>query len=112
VLELGLSIAAWVASAVGFALLALSQERHWHAVMRAPPTPAIRPLPLRATGCALQPLALAGFVHAQGPGFGSLLWGVGATAAAMTVALVLSWYPRLLAPLAAMVAALGVRPAP
>lgn len=100
-LELSLGIAAWATSAIGFALLALSQERHWHAATGTPAAAAPSPLPLRTVGFALQLLALAGFVHTQGPGFGGLLWGVGATAAAMTVALVLTWRPRLLAPLAA-----------
>jgi hypothetical protein len=51
-------------------------------------------------GLLMQACALMGLLHSQGPGFGSLLWTVMLTFNAMTVAFVLTWKPRWLAPLA------------
>jgi len=96
-----------LASYAGFAVLALSQERHWDAVQ--PSLSAPRRLPrfgaatLRGLGISLQLIALTLAIWAQGPSFGSLLWAVSMSAAAMLVALTLTWRPRLLAPLLAWV---------
>lgn len=89
---------------LGFALLALSQERHQERVLGpnwplAPARPAQRAIGFIANGLAL-PLCVVG----QGSGFGSLLWVVLMAAAAMAVALLLTWRPsafRLLARLLA-----------
>lgn len=81
---------------LGFALLALSQERHQQRVFGSD-----RPLPpvsraQRATGFIAISLALPLCVLGQGGGFGSLLWVVLMGAAAMAVALLLTWRPQWL----------------
>lgn len=89
------------ASYAGFAVLAFSQERHWHAVLpKASMPPGLAPVWLRGLGLALHLLALVLTIQAQGPSFGSLLWAVSMSATAMLVALTLTWRARWLAPFA------------
>ncbi|MGC1174129.1 DUF3325 domain-containing protein [Polaromonas sp.] len=80
----------------GFALLALSQERHVERVFghHARPAPALRAQ--RATGFTAIGLGLPICIAAEGAGFGSLLWVVLVCAAAMSIALTLTWRPRWL----------------
>jgi hypothetical protein len=91
---------AWMISVTGFACLALSQNRHWQTV--APPHPGVPPQAgiLRIIGIGAQGVAAALTIALVGPGFGSLLVGLGLTLAAITVALTLTWRPQLLRPLA------------
>jgi len=87
-----------LASYLGFALLALSNERHWCDVAStAEPMPGRWPLP---AGAGLQGLALWFATSSQGAAFGSLLWMVMVSAAAVAVAFTLSWWPGALKPLA------------
>ncbi|MDQ3270648.1 MAG: DUF3325 domain-containing protein [Pseudomonadota bacterium] len=81
---------------LGFALLALSQDRYQECVFgsNGPIAPASRAQ--RATGLIAIALALPLCVWDQGGGFGSLLWVVLMGAAAMAVALLLTWRPRSL----------------
>jgi hypothetical protein len=100
VLEAGLTLLAALASFAGFALLALSQARHWRAVCGTPLEERVQAAWAAGPGLVAQPAALLAILNAQGPGFGSLLWGVMISAAAIAVALTLSWKPHWLRPLA------------
>jgi hypothetical protein len=100
-----LAAVAAVASYLGFALLALSQARHWDEVGAASGRAMGMPWPRsRAAGTALQASALGLSLAAQGPSFGSLLWVMVVCAAAFGVAFTLSWRPSALAPLARLLA--------
>jgi len=95
-LLLGVLAAAWL----GFALLALSQARHWLRVAgTAPPSPA-RVLVLRWAGGASIVLSLVLALLRDGAGFGSLLWATAISLAALAVAFTLAWRPGVLRPLA------------
>ena len=89
----------------GFALLALTQARHWRRVSRAPPPTGIRPLALRTLGGLALVLSLALCLFRDGPSFGALLWATAISIAAVAVAFTLTWCPALLRPLAAMATA-------
>lgn len=90
-------------SLMGFALMALGQERHWQHVIALEPDARIGQAILFRIGLGAQGVALPLMIYAEGPGFGALLWGVSLTAMAMLVAFVLSWRPRWLVPLAKIV---------
>lgn len=81
---------------LGFAVLALSQERHRERVFGPNLPVAIPSRAKRAIGFVAIGLALPFCVASQGGGFGSLLWVVLMGAAAMAVALLLTWHPRSL----------------
>ena len=97
----GLALSAYL----GFALLALSQARHWRRVSRAEPQPRVRTRALRASGslALLLPLGLA--LLRDGPGFGILLWATAISLAAAAAAFTLTWCPAWFRPLAACLAA-------
>jgi hypothetical protein len=88
------------ASYGGFALLALSQDRHWHHLGGARRCP--RPLPafLRGLGGVLLAAALALAVIRDGGGFGSVLWATALSICAFAVVCTLTWRPHWLRPLA------------
>lgn len=93
-----LLIAASLASYGGFACLALAMPCHWAEVSGqgidvAPLRRWLRPL-----GFSMLGIAYALCVYRDGPSFGSLLWVVLISAAAIAVALTLTWQPRLLLP--------------
>jgi heme A synthase len=94
--DLLLTLAAFTLALWGFALLALSQERHVERVFghHARPAPGLRAQ--RATGFTAIGLGLPVCLAAEGAGFGSLLWVVLVCAAAMGIALTLTWRPRWL----------------
>lgn len=98
-LDTALTIGAALVSYLGFVLLALTQERHWRAVCVVA-RQHIRPTWPIVTGLTLQLLTLVMVLFAQGPSFGSLLWAVMISAAAMAVAFTLAWHPRWLRPIA------------
>lgn len=98
--DTALMIVAALGSYLGFVLLALTQERHWCAVCAAPALQRVRAAWPAAAGLALQLLAFVLSIRAQGPSFGSLLWAVMISAAAMAVAFTLAWQPRWLRPIA------------
>jgi hypothetical protein len=85
---------------LGFALLALTQERHFALFYTSfkPFNQWIRAQ--AATGIIAIFLTLPLCMKAQGAGLGSLLWVLLTTASAMTVALQLTWAPNALKPLA------------
>ena len=93
----GLALSAYL----GFALLALSQARHWRRVSGAEPQPRVRARALRAFGSLALLLALGLALLRDGPGFGTLLWATAISLAAAAVAVTLAWRPAWLRPVAA-----------
>ncbi|MEM6549228.1 MAG: DUF3325 family protein [Pseudomonadota bacterium] len=105
-LLIGIFAAAWT----GFALIALSQERHWKrvgAVARAKSASAgdlsmpYAPAPsLRIAGGASLAVSLVLCFLRDGASFGAILWVSALTLAALAVALMLAYAPAALSPLA------------
>lgn len=99
--------AACLLAVLGFAVLALSQDRHLARVHKTN-RPLLRAsLAQRAMGLAMLTSSLPACIAAQGAGFGSLLWVVLMTAAALAVAFTLTWRPQWLRPLAALIDPVG-----
>lgn len=94
--ELFLMLAAGLAALWGFALLALSQQRHFVRVFGTNSHPALSTWAQRATGFIAIGLSLPACIAAEGSGFGSLLGVLLICAAAMTIALTLTWRPHWL----------------
>jgi len=108
VLLLGVFAAAYA----GFALLALSQGRHWTSVAGTKPPGRVHAIVLRAGGGATIAFSLALALMRDGASFGALLWATAISLAALAVAFTLAWRPRLLGPFARCVAPFArVRPA-
>lgn len=104
-----LLIGTFGAAYVGFALLALSQTRHWRRVLDAPPPSFRQPRMLRALGGAAIGLSLALALLRDGPGFGALLWATVLSLVALAVAFTLAWRPKWLQPLALLGTGLAMR---
>jgi hypothetical protein len=96
-----LALSAAVACYAGFALIALTQERHWEEVSGRAFDDAVVTTRKRAVwlGSALLGVALGLSLQSQGPSFGVLLWVTVVCAAAFGVAFTLSWRPQALKPL-------------
>lgn len=95
-----LLVAASLASYVGFACLALAMPHHWTQVSGESIDVAPHRRWLRPGAYLLQSAAYALCVYRDGPGFGSLLWVILISAAAIAVALTLTWQPQFLLPTA------------
>lgn len=82
---------------LAFACFALSQRRHWEAVTegRAYPALVVGRI-LRPLGGVLLVLSLALALTRDGLDYGSMLWVVVLSIAALAVALTLTWRPRAL----------------
>lgn len=96
--EAALLFASFIVSWLGLALLAMSQARHCKttAVTRAP---SPRRLAIqRSAGALMLPVALVLTWLRDGPSFGTVLWLLLLSLAAMTVTFVLSWQPQWLKP--------------
>lgn len=93
-----LLIALALATYLGFALLALSQDRHWQRAGGEVSCPARLILPLRTLGYGLLLLALVLALVRDGPGFGSLLWVTMLTVGAVAVVCTLAWRAHWLRP--------------
>lgn len=93
-----LLVAASLASYGGFACLALAMPRHWAEArgQRMDVVPHRRWL--RPCGFLMLGVTYALCVHRDGTSFGSLLWVVLISAAAIAVALTLAWRPQFLLP--------------
>jgi hypothetical protein len=91
-----------LAAMAGCACLALSQERHWKAVIGTAPQ-ARRPF--RVAGWALLGLSLACCILFDGASFAALLWPLLVMLAALATAAVLTWRPGFFRPLARLLAA-------
>ncbi|MGN6830900.1 DUF3325 domain-containing protein [Paucibacter sp. M5-1] len=91
-------LAAGLLLVAAFALLALSQDRHWEAVAERPgPTPVRRGWHRGiASTCITATLPLCWFT--AGGGMGTLLWSFLCFAAAFAVSLTLTWRPGALLP--------------
>jgi len=98
--ELLLILAACVLLLLGIALLALNQKRHRDLVFKSNVPVAHNPHAQRATGLIAIGGGLPTCIASQGASFGSLLWVLLLSSAAMAVALTLSWRPQWLRPLA------------
>ena len=94
----GLLIALALVSYLGFALLALSQDRHWLRAGGKQPCPARLVMAMRAVGYGLLLAALGLALLRDGPSFGSLLWVAMLTAAALGVVATLAWRAAWLRP--------------
>jgi hypothetical protein len=97
--DVALLLAVLAACYVGFALLALSQDRHWHHLERRRHCPPRAVLPLRMAGYGLLFAALVLALVRDGPGFGSLLWATMISIGALAVVCTLTWRPLWLRPL-------------
>jgi hypothetical protein len=89
-----------VAAYLGFALLALSQDRHWHHLVGGRNCPARTVRILRAAGYALLLLGFWLSLVRDGPSFGALLWATTLSVAAFAVVCTLTWRPHWLRPVA------------
>jgi len=79
--------AVFVTSWLGFALLALSQDRHWRKVTGFSTPPGRRRVIIfRIAASLLLAASLALALLRDGPGFGSLLWATAVSIAALAVA--------------------------
>ncbi len=107
--EILLFSALMVALYVGFALLALSQVRHWRAIGLDSRLPRTAMAVLRVLGFALLAASLPIALWCDGTDFGSLVWGVLLSLSACAVAFTLSWRPQWLKPLAQAVEAIAHR---
>lgn len=89
----------WLGLALALALLAslslaLSQRRNWRAVMNGAPGPNV--MRARSLGATLFAVCLAVCIIRDGPGFAALLWPFLSSAAAMAVAMLLTYAPTRL----------------
>jgi len=99
-----LLLAVFATAYAGFALLALSQGRHWASVVGTVPPGRVLVIVLRAGGGAMIALSLMLALMRDGPSFGSLLWATAISLAALAVAFTLAWRPGFLRPLARCIA--------
>lgn len=102
-----LLIALVVASYCGFALLALSQERHWQRAGGSLPCPARLVVPMRALGYGLLLAALALALLRDGASFGSLVWATMLSVGALLVVGTLTWRAHWFAPFVRVVQGLA-----
>lgn len=102
-----LLLAIFVATYLGFAALAMSQDRHWHRLGGGRNCPRRTAVVLRIAGYALLLGALVVALERDGAGFGSLLWGTGITVGALCVVATLSWRAHWLRPVARLVNHIG-----
>lgn len=84
---------------LGFALLALSQDRHWHHLGGARHCPARLVGPLRTGGYSLLLVGLVASLARDGANFGPLLWATLLGIAAFAVVCTLTWRSQWLRPL-------------
>jgi hypothetical protein len=96
----GLLAALLLAGYGGFALLALSQDRHWHHLGGARRCPVALATLLRGAGAILLAAALALALLRDGAAFGALLWTTALSLCAFAVVCTLTWRPQWLRPLA------------
>lgn len=89
-------LAGFACAWLGFALLALSQERHFARVYRSNGPVAYKQRPQRVIGFMAIGISLVCSIASQGASFGSLLWVLAIIAAALAVALLLTWRPQWL----------------
>lgn len=108
--EVLLMLAACVVLLLGMALLALSQERHRDRIFISTRPTAHSIRAHRTAGFITTGLGLPACIASQGASFGSLLWLLLLSAAALAVALTLTWRPQWLRPLAGAAETVFQRP--
>lgn len=94
-----LLLALMLASYLGFALLALSQDRHWQRAGGSLPCSGRLVVPMRTLGYALLLAALALALLRDGADFGSLVWASMLSVGAIAVVGTLTWRAHWFAPL-------------
>jgi len=99
-----LLLGVFAAAYAGFALLALSQGRHWTSAVSTALQCRVQIVVLRTVGGAMIAFSLGLALMRDGPTFGALLWATAISLAALAVAFTLAWRPGLLRPLARCVA--------
>ena len=90
------ALAGLMAAWLGFALLALSQERHLSRFYQSNSHPVLSRRAQRAIGFIAIGVSLVCCIAGQGASFGSLLWVLSLSATAMATALTLTWRPHWL----------------
>lgn len=105
--DAALLLAVFAACYLGFAALALSQDRHWHHVGGGRHCPHRTSMLLRRAGWGLLPAALVLAVVRDEASFGSLLWATTLGIAAFCVVATLSWRAHWLRPLARLLQHIG-----
>ncbi len=88
---------------IGFALLALSQDRNWRLLNVGPSPSSSAKVILRMVGYGLLALAMPFAVWRDSFGFGALMWRTMSSVAACAITLTLSWRPHWLTSLAYMI---------
>lgn len=86
---------AWISSVAGMAWLALAMNAHWRQIRAGEPPARL----LRVLGVVALSLSLALCLAADHVSMAALVWVMAVTAAALTVALTLTWRPGALVPL-------------
>jgi hypothetical protein len=87
-------------SLAGFATMALGQDQHWSAVTGRAASERCPGARLLGLGLGAQAAVLPLLIRVQGGAFGSLLWALCMSAAALAVAFALAWRPAILRSLA------------
>jgi hypothetical protein len=87
---------ALAANVVGLAWLALAMDMHWRQVFGARPQPRVAVVALRGCGVLALLASLLLCLRVDHASMAALVWVMGFVAAALGVALTLSWKPRLL----------------
>jgi hypothetical protein len=80
----------------GFALLALSQRKHWTLVVGSVACPRLLVWGFRAGGGALLAASFVVALLRDGVSFGALVWSMSISVAAIAVAFTLTWRPAWL----------------
>lgn len=99
-MEAALIVAVLAITYLGFALLALSQDRHWLHLCGERHCPRGVARRLRVAGYASLAMGLVLALFRDGPSFGSLVWATTLTVASFAVICTLTWRPLWLRPLA------------
>ena len=92
---------------LGFAALAMSQDRHWQRLSGDKQCPRRTAIALRAVGWMLLGTGLVLALLRDGGGFGTLLFGTGISIGALAVVATLTWQASLLRPLARLARNIG-----
>lgn len=97
--ESGWLAVSFAANVVGLGWLALALDAHWRQACGAAPPRLSTRRALRLLGAAALAASLAACFLADHPTMAPLVWIMGLAAAAVLIAFVLAWRPRLLAAL-------------
>lgn len=98
-----LLLGAFLATLIGMGWLALAMNAHWKQVRNASLS-ANTVIVLRSLGCSALFVSLLLCLSVDHASMASLVWVMLLATAAMSIAFILSWRPRLLAPLIIWVA--------